>query len=98
MKQYKVTCQNLFLRRGPSQKSGALKLLKHGDIATSEEDEKGGWLYAEFQGTAGYLPAKYLSEADLAQYDDDNIGAALETAIANAYAALDELKTIVKQL
>jgi hypothetical protein len=32
------------------------------------------------------------------EYDDDNIGAAFETAIRNARDALDELEKIVKMM
>lgn len=98
MNQYKVTSKNLFLRRGPNQKTSAIKLLTRGDTVSSDGKPENGWLYVNYQGMMGYLPMNRLEEKHEAQYDDDSIGAALETALSNIYAALDELKEIIKAL
>lgn len=98
MLQYKVNCKNLFMRRGPDKKSGAVKLLKEGDIVQGSAEVVNGWIRAEFQGVSGYLPYHCIEVSDSPQYDEDNIGVALERAFSNVYAALDELKEIVKLL
>jgi len=98
MNQYKVTSKNLFLRRGPNQKTSAIKLLTRGDMVSSDCKAENGWLYVNYHGTMGYLPMNRLEEKHEAQYDDDSIGAALETALSNIYAALDELKEIIKAM
>ena len=95
-KQYKVIGGNLFLRRGPSQKSGVLKLIPNGAIVTAHEEEKDGWIYVDYEGTLGYCMAKYLEPCD--ELDDDSIAAAIETAFGNVYATLDELKALVMRV
>lgn len=99
MKSYQVNCDNVFLRRGPGKKNGVLKMMKNGDMVTSEEEkEENGWMRVDYQGTIGYAQTRYLTETDNAQYDDDSIGAALETAIANVQTAFDELIRLVRML
>lgn len=95
-KQYKVVGGNLFLRRGPSQKTGVMKLIPNGSIVTAMDEEKDGWMYVDYEGTLGYCMAKYLEPCD--EYDDDSISAAIETAFGNVYATLDELKALVMRV
>ena len=69
--------------------------MPEGSIVCSSEEEKDGWLYVDYEGTMGYCMTKYLQEINDISYDDDTIGAAIETAFSNVYAALDELKMII---
>ena len=95
MKQYKVIGGNLKLRKAPSVNSQVLKLIPNGAIVTGLEEEKDGWIRVEYSGVEGYCMYRFLEPLDEPTYDDDNIGAAIETAFANVYSALDELKAII---
>jgi hypothetical protein len=98
MEQYKASCGNVFLRKGPSTKTPVIKLIPTGGIVTAEESPKDGWIYCEYEGMLGYCKANNLTLCENVEYDDDNIGAAFETAIRNARDALDELEKIVKMM
>lgn len=95
IKTYKVVGGTLFLRRSPSQSASVLKRMPNGSIVTSSQEEENGWLYVDYEGTMGYCMTKFLEEINDISYDDDTLGAAIETAFSNVYAALDELKMIV---
>ena len=95
MKQYQVVGGNLKLRRMPNPGSGVLKLIPNGASVHALEDEINGWIYAEYDGTVGYCMARFLKPMSDMVYDDDNIGAAIETAFANVQSALDELKALI---
>lgn len=98
MKQYMATRGNTFLRKGPSASSPVLKLIPEGAVLTAHDDEKSGWVYGEYEGVLGYCKTQNMSVCETPQYDDDSIGAAIDTAIRNVRAAVDELEKIVKLL
>lgn len=86
---------NVMLRRAPGLKNQVLKLIPNGASVHALEDEINGWIYAEYDGTVGYCMARFLKPISDMAYDDDNIGAAIETAFANVQSALDELKALI---
>ena len=98
VKQYMATNGNVFLRKEPSAKTAVMKLIPEGAVVNAQDEEENGWVYVEYEGAHGYCLVKYLSPLESPQYDDDSIGAAIETAFTNVYNALDELKKLVKML
>lgn len=98
VKQYMAKNGNVFLRKEASTKTPVLKLIPVGAVVNAQDEEENGWLYVEYEGAHGYCLASHLSFCERPQYDDDSIGAAIETAIANVYTALGELKELISLL
>ena len=98
VKQYMAKNGNVFLRKEASTKTPVLKLIPEGAVVNALDEEENGWVYVEYEGAHGYCLVKHLSLLEHPQYDDDSIGAAIETAIANVENALDELKKLVRML
>lgn len=98
VKQYMAKNGNVFLRKEASPKTPVLKLIPEGAVVEAQSGEENGWLYVVYEGAHGYCLAKHLTLCEEPQYDDDSIGAAIETAIANVYASLDELKKLIHLL
>lgn len=98
MTQYRVTGGNVKLRRFPSTNYQVLKMIPDGAVVNGVEEEKDGWIRVEYDGVEGYCLYRYLEPMEVLVYDDDNIGAAIETAFANVRSALDELQTLINSV
>ncbi len=98
MKTYQVVGGNLKLRKNPSTNAAVIKMIPNGSTVYGIEGENNGWMRVDYDGMEGYCMARYLQEQDGPSFDDDSIGAAIETSIATIEQEWEHLKMLISAL